>query len=77
MSVKVLRKDQNTGSKLNAEKIYSINFTENNKNLCLSLHYNGTKSYLFVNATEIIEFKAKHSETVATALYLGNISKET
>ena len=77
MSVKVLRKDQNTGSKLNAEKIYSINFTENNKNLCLSLHYNGTKSYLFVNATEIIEFKAKHSEIVAIPLCLGNISKET
>ena len=77
MSVKVLRKDQNTDSKLSAEKIYSINFTENNKNFCLTLHYNGTKSYLFVNATEIIEFKAKHSEIVAIPLYLGNISKET
>ena len=77
MSVKVLRKDQNTDSKLSAEKIYSINFTENNKKFCLTLHYNGTKSYLFVNATEIIEFKAKHSEIVATPLCLGNISKET
>ena len=77
MSVKVLRKDQNTGSKLSAEKIYSVNFTADNKNFCLSLHYNGTKSYLFVNATEIIEFKAKHSEIVATPLCLGNISKET
>ena len=77
MSVKVLRKDQNTDSKLSAEKIYSINFTENNKNFCLTLHYNGTKSYLFVNATEIIEFKAKHSEIVAIPLRLGNISKET
>ena len=77
MSVKVLRKDQNTDSKLSAEKIYSINFTENNKKFCLTLHYNGTKSYLFVNATEIIEFKAKHSEIVAIPLCLGNISKET
>ena len=77
MSVKVLRKDQNTGSKLSAEKIYSFNFTENNKNFCFSLHYNGTKSYLFVNATEIIEFKAINSEIVATPLCLGNISKET
>ena len=77
MSVKVLRKDQNTDSKLSAEKVYSINFTENNKNFCLTLHYNGTKSYLFVNATEIIEFKAKHSEIVVIPLCLGNISKET
>ena len=36
-----------------AEKLYSINFTENNKKFCLSLHYNGDNSYLFVNGTEI------------------------
>ena len=40
--------------KLTVEKLYSINFTENNKKFCLSLHYNGTNSYLFVNGTEII-----------------------
>ena len=34
-----------------AEKLYSINFTENNKKFCLSLHYNGDNSYLFVNGT--------------------------
>ena len=38
---------------LSAEKMYSINFTENDKKLCLSLHYNGTNSYLFVNGREI------------------------
>ena len=27
-----------------AEKLYSINFTENNKKFCLSLHYNGANS---------------------------------
>ena len=32
-----------------AEKIYLINFTENNEKFCLSLHYSGTNSYLFVN----------------------------
>ena len=32
-----------------AEKIYSINFTVANKTFCLSLHYNGDDSYLFVN----------------------------
>ena len=39
------------------------------------MHYNGTNSYLFVNGTEIAEFKAKDSEIVATPLFLGNISK--
>ena len=34
---------------LTTEKMYSINFTEHNKKFCLSLHYNGAKSYLFVN----------------------------
>ena len=56
--------------------MYSINFTENNKNTFLGLHYNGAGSYLFVNGTEIIKFKGKDSETVATPLCLGNISKD-
>ena len=42
----------------------------------MSLHYNGANSYLFINGTEIIKFKAKHSEVVATPLCLGNISKD-
>ena len=58
-----------------AEKLYSINFTENNKKICLSLHYNGANSYSFVNGTEIHKFKAKDSEIVVT-LCLGNISKD-
>ena len=32
---------------LAAEKIYTINFTKINTKFCLSLHYNGTNSYLF------------------------------
>ena len=40
------------------------------------MHYNGANSYLFVNGTEIIKFKAKDSETTAYPLCLGNISKE-
>ena len=56
--------------------MYSINFTENNKKFCLSLHYNGANSYLFVNGTEVHKFKAKDSEIVATPLCLGNISKD-
>ena len=56
---------------LTAKKKYSINFTANKK-FCLSLHYNGANSYLFVNGTEIIKFKAKDPEIVANALCVGN-----
>ena len=51
---------------LTAEKMYSINFTVTKKKVCLSLHYNGANSYLFVNGTEIHKFKAKDSEIVTT-----------
>ena len=61
---------------LNAEKMYSINFTVTNIKFCLSLHYNGANSYLFVNGTDIYKFKAKDSENVASPLCLGNISKD-
>ena len=56
--------------------MYSINFSKNNKNLCLSFHYNGDNGYLFVNGTQIHKFKTKDSEIVATPLCLENISKE-
>ena len=59
-----------------AEKIYSLNFTENSKKFCLSVHYNGAKRYLFVNGTEIIKFKAKDSNIVAPPICLGIISKD-
>ena len=58
---------------MSAEKMYSVNFTERNQKFCLSLHYNGANSYLFVNGKEIHKFKAKDSEIVATPLRLGNI----
>ena len=64
------------GTTLTAEKMYSINFPEVNNKFSLSLHYNGANSYLFVNGIEIIRFKAKDSEIVATLLCLGNISKD-
>ena len=37
---------------LTAEKMYSINFSKDNIKFCLSLHYNGASSYLFVNGTD-------------------------
>ena len=61
---------------LTAEKMYSINFTVTNIQFCLSLHYNGESSYLFVTGTEIYKFKAKGSDIVASPLCLGNISKD-
>ena len=67
---------QGLESTVHAEKMYSINFTEKNKKFCLSLHYNGPNSYLFVNGTEVHKFKAKHSKTATTPLCLGNISKD-
>ena len=46
------------------------------KKFCLSLHYNGANSYLFVNGTEIYKFKVKDSKIVVTPLCLGDISKD-
>ena len=48
-----------------AEKLYSFNFTENNKKFCLSSNCNGANSDLFVNGRGIHKFKAKDSEMVA------------
>ena len=60
----------------NAEKLYLINFTKGKTDFCLSLHYNGENSYLFVNGKEIMKFKAKDSEINPQELCLGNISKD-
>ena len=38
--------------------------------------YNGANSYLFVNGKEIVKFKVKDSEILASPLCLGNISKD-
>ena len=59
-----------------AEGQYSINFSRSNKRFCISLHYNGSNSFLFVNATKICQLKAKNSEIKKYALCLGNISKD-
>ena len=74
----VLRRGPTQGleSTLTAKKMYSINFTVTIKKFCLSLHYNGANSYLFVNGTEIIKFKAKDAEIVASPVCLGNISND-
>ena len=44
--------------KLTSEAKYPINITQSGKNI-LRLHYNGSNSFLFVNATKLDQFKAK------------------
>ena len=61
---------------LSAEKMHSINFTKVNTKFCLSLHYNGANSYLFVNGTKIHKFKAKDFMINPNNLCLGNVSKD-
>ena len=53
----------------------SINFTKTNTKFCLSLDYNGSNSYLFVNGTEIHQF-SKGSKIIAAPICLGNISRD-
>ena len=59
-----------------AEKMYSPNFTVDNKTFCLSLHYNGDNSYLIVNGKEVTKFKAKNSELKKYRMCLGGLSKD-
>ena len=59
---------------LTAEAKYPINFTQPNKRFVLSLHYSGSNSFLFVNATKVYQFKAK--EINDYALCLGNMSND-
>ena len=47
---------------LTAETQYSVNFTRPGIKFCLSLHCNWSNSFLFVNAANIYQFKAKESE---------------
>ena len=75
-SILVLGKDFIQGidnTTIYAEKMYSTNFAVANRKFCLGWHYNGDDSYLFVNGNEIINFKAKNSETVPYPLCLGGL----
>ena len=47
----VLGRGPSQGLESTLEKMYSINFTVTKKKFCLSSHYNGSNSYLFVNGT--------------------------
>ena len=44
---------------LTAEAKQPINFTQPRKRFVLSLHYNGSNSFLFINATKNVNSKQK------------------
>ena len=58
-----------------AEKKLSINFSKTKTKFCLSLHYNGDESYLYVNKTEIYKFKRNDNISWNT-FCLGSVSKD-
>ena len=56
----VLREDPVQGvdnTTMTAETKYPINFTESKKRFALSLHYNGSNNFVFVNAVKSINLK--------------------
>ena len=61
---------------LTAEAKYPINFTQSRKRFVLRLHYNGSNSFLFANATGRCQFKAKDSEIKDYTLCLSNASRD-
>ena len=78
-NIYVLGKDfmqEINGTTLYAEKIYKINFTEPNKKFVLSLHYNFSNSYLFVNGTQELKFKTKAYQIKRNKLCVGNLSSD-
>ena len=60
---------------LTAEAKCPINFTQSGKRFVLSLHYNASNSFLFVNATKI-SVQSKRFWKNDYAVCLGNISKD-
>ena len=67
--------------KINKQTVYAdhtipTNFTVTDKTFCLSLHYDGLISRLFVNGTKQVVFKAKNSEITAYKMCLRNISTD-
>ena len=53
------RKQGLYGTTFTTEALYPIAFKQSGKRFVLSLHYNGSNSFLFVNATKYINSKQK------------------
>ena len=64
------------GATLSAAAKYPISCIQSRKRFVLSLHYNGSNSFLFVNDTKVYQFKAKNSKIIDYAQCLGNVSKD-
>ena len=65
------------GTFVSTDKKFSIKYSEVNTKFCLSLHYNGENSYLFVNGKEIFKFRSDSKNiNFPTQLCLGSISNE-
>ena len=58
---------------IQAEAKYSINFTRSKKRNCLSLHYNGSCIFSYINGVQIYQFKVKYSEINSYHLCLATI----
>ena len=61
---------------MTAETKYPINFTQSGKRIVSGLPYNGSNTFLFVNATKVYQLKAKNSEIKDYPLCFGNVSKD-
>ena len=63
------------GNVVTAGKKFTINFSKASTTVCLSLHYNGDESYLYVNKTEIC--KCKVNDNISWYNFcVGNVSKD-
>ena len=61
-NILILGKEQTKGLdkiSLRAKTEDLINFSRSEINLCLSLYYNGSNNFLFINATKIYQFNQK------------------
>ena len=56
------------------EKNFCRHFPDPGKEFVLSLHYNGSNSYLFVNGRQELKFKCKTDQLVKEKLCIGNLS---
>ena len=61
---------------LTAEAKYLINFTQPGEKFVLSLHYNGSNSFLIFNATNVYKSKQKNTGRKEYGICLGSISKD-
>ena len=57
-----------------AEKNFRTNFTDPRKKFMLSLHYNGSNNYLFVNGYQELKFTEKNANIPENTLNRGNLS---